>query len=129
MVYAAVAAQSPWPPTTDPVHFLSSITVPSQIYRLWPTILVGQKKIDSQEKMPLFQWKKETSLIVVVDAYNPSTQTEAKPRGSQGPDQSELHSETLYHTQKNPPKMPKQPKNNNKKTSKFKTNAKEKTNT
>lgn len=100
MVYAADAAQSPRPPTTDPVHFLSSITVPSQIYRLWPTILVGQ------EKMPLFQWKKEASLIVVVDAYNPSTQTEAKPRGSQGPDQSELHSETLYHKKKKkiPPK-------------------------
>lgn len=102
MVYAADAAQSPRPPATDPVCFLSSITVPSQIYRLWPTILGGQKKIDSQEKMPLFQWKKETSLIMVVDAYNPSTQTEAKPRGSQAPDQSELHSQTLYPPQKSP---------------------------
>lgn len=40
---------------------------------------------------------------MVVDAYNPST--EAKPRGSQGPDQSELHSETLSlsHTHKKKP--------------------------
>lgn len=52
--------------------------------------------------MLLFQWKEEASLIMVVDAYNPST--EAKPRGSQGPDQSELHSETLClsHTHKKP---------------------------
>lgn len=52
--------------------------------------------------MLLFQWKEEASLIMVVDAYNPST--EAKPRGSQGPDQFELHSETLSlsHTHKKP---------------------------
>ena len=87
-----------------------------------------QKKIDSQEKMLLFQWKEEASLIVVVDAYNPST--EAKPRGSQGPDQSELHSETLSLSLSHTHKTPKQPKNNNNKTlPKFKTNAKKKSNT